>query len=203
MTFQNMTDIIEDNYTLYELIDPRTNELFYIGITNRSLQKRLTEHCKPSQYKKSPKKRTIIGSIKRDNLKVIIKPIFENLTLEEVLEYEYQMIWKLKAVGYNLANVSEGGNIFIQTKETKKKISLANTGRKWTEKQKHFFLKRKPTFKAVIVTNIETGIETKYNSLLEVEKDLKISKQQICNVLKKRCMTFKNKKFTARYEVSK
>ena len=143
------------NYKLYELINPIDNQVFYIGITcQKYLSARLKDHCCFKQWKLSPKKMTVIKSIKQKGLKPKINCLFDNLTKEEAEQLEIDLIDKMKILGYPLTNIAEGGNLIsleqrqkmsiaalnrpkrVLSQQHKDRIALANLGRKQSQETK-------------------------------------------------------------------
>lgn len=84
------------------------------------------------------------------------------------------------------------------SEETKKKVSLAQQGmiRSEETKKKMGLAKQKN----IIVTDIKTGIETKFNSINSAAEYFDIKRKNISEVLSGRNKTFKKKQYTARYE---
>jgi hypothetical protein len=120
--------------TIYTLEDPTTNEIKYVGVTIRTLRKRLYDHCS-NYYLKNLNHRTAtwIKSLKKNNLKPIIK-ILAEVSNENRYDEEVFYIELLKSWGFNLKNHTNGGSggctfkrkPFKHTEEVKKRISEAN-----------------------------------------------------------------------------
>jgi hypothetical protein len=119
---------------IYTLEDPITNEIKYVGVTIRSLKKRLYDHCSNYYLKNSNHKTaTWIKSLRVNNLKPIIKLL---AIVDDVDKYKKEIFYisLLKSLGFNLKNHTEGGSggVFVKrkptkhTEETKKRISNAN-----------------------------------------------------------------------------
>lgn len=81
--------------------------------------------------------------------------------------------------------VKRYNDVEIEAEETKKKISEAKKGK---------------NTKSIIVTEIKTGIETKFNSIEDASRFYKIGRTSISNTLCGRHKTFKNKQYTAKYK---
>ena len=63
--------------------------------------------------------------------------LFENLSKKEAEKIEIDLISIYKANDKNFGyNIASGGGVNIPTEETRRKISKANKGRKWTKEQK-------------------------------------------------------------------
>ena len=115
--------IIKRDFIVYKHIFP--NNKVYIGITQQEPRNRWKNGY---GYKKNSKVYNAIMKYGWENVKHII--LNDNLTKEEAEELEIKYIKSNKATekecGYNVAN---GGNYAgKQSEETKKKISLKNSG---------------------------------------------------------------------------
>jgi hypothetical protein len=117
-----------NNWYLYYLIDPRNEKPFYVGISSRDKDVRLTEHKRPKERTKNFLKYMKIREIKSAGLDVQIKIIEDNLTKQEAESKEITAIALLKAAGIVLTNISLGGNVYIPTPEVREKISAAKKG---------------------------------------------------------------------------
>ena len=174
------------NYKLYIHIFP--NKKVYIGITQQTLKNRWKNGY---GYKKNSRVYNAIMKYGWDNIEH--KLMYDDLTIEEAIELEIQYIMLYKSnnreYGYNIAN---GGNYKGKhSEETKKKISLKNSGvnnpmwdnhkkhKKFTEEGKkncsisHLGIKLSEEAKAKIskkVLCIETNIV--YKSIAEAERQL-------------------------------
>lgn len=117
-------------YTLYGLKRPDEDTIRYIGITCRSLSRRLSRHCSDSGY--NPHKDRWIS--KMSPLKPEIIPYAVELTYEEACDLEVFVIKELRSLGFDLLNISEGGDGF--SPEDRKRISEKLTGRIQSEETK-------------------------------------------------------------------
>lgn len=91
-------------YYVYEYIDPRNNKVFYVG---KGKGNRLTTHLRKSSLTKDTPKSKLIKEILNEGLSPIIQKVKENLTEEESLQYEMELI---KFYGKeNLTNETTGG----------------------------------------------------------------------------------------------
>ena len=120
---------MQNTVHIYGLIDPRTQELRYIGKTNKKPEKRLKEHleCRGQGHK--------INWIK-DILASGSTP--EIFVIEDVPEHEWQdserfWISYFRYIGSNLTNVGNGGYGGTTTPETRAKIGAAQRGMKRSE----------------------------------------------------------------------
>lgn len=121
-------DMIDIRYT-YALVDPRTFEIRYIGITKHS-DMRLTEHIRIAKNDTDSNihKRSWIKQL----LKLDLKPIFvilESCPIEDSSNSEIWWISLCKSLGFNLTNLTNGGDFppswegKKHSEETKKKQS--------------------------------------------------------------------------------
>ncbi len=117
---------------IYGLIDPRTQEIRYIGFTNKNIKDRLKSHLTKSSLKTNTHKNNWIKSLLKKNLK---PEIFQ---LQETNEKEWQFDeqWNIQyflSIGCNLTNGTAGGEGRLgsyPTKETREKMSLLKIGTK-------------------------------------------------------------------------
>jgi hypothetical protein len=124
-----------NNFQLYYLCEPDTDEVRYVGITKNGLKKRLSQHLsKPTNE--------IIGEwfnkLKINNKKPIIKEVGNYNSYDDLLISEYNEIKRLKDRGYNLFNVMDGGLVNpmlgrTHTDKVKQIISKKNTGKHRSE----------------------------------------------------------------------
>ncbi len=137
---------------VYALIDPRFNEIRYIGITTQSPNQRLIRHISEARH-----------SLRRDHrvnwikslLDIGIKPEFKiisDTTKENIFKEERKQITHFRNLGYRLTNSTDGGEGVLnpspetrakmsyharnKSLETRKKLSLAMTGKKHSQETK-------------------------------------------------------------------
>ena len=114
---------------IYALINPITDKVFYIGKTNRTLCRRLSEHLNFSKKENGYKNNTI-KKILKEGKKPIIK-LIEEVDLDNWAEREKFYINDYRDKGYNLCNITDGGepggNFLCKkhTEHTRLKMSLA------------------------------------------------------------------------------
>lgn len=125
--------MINIEYKIYKLIDPRNNLPRYIGLTFNSLKYRLKSHrCDKSRTHKC----NWIKSILKDGLTPKIEIIESNIYSHEMAcEREIYWISEYKKLGYDLTNATTGGktNTTIND-ETRLKMSLSQKERYKTYK---------------------------------------------------------------------
>lgn len=173
---------MEINYLLYGLYDPNDKNLKYVGITVRSLNERLNDHCKQPT---NPRMKKWIDNLKNENKRPKIELIKKYENYEELLISEKNEILKQRNNGIDLYNFSDGGDINpmfgkTHTKEAREKISKIQKNRKRTkeeidnlkEKNKLFWSndKNKIKYKGDIIT---IGEYKKILSKIMSDKDLK------------------------------
>lgn len=154
---------------IYVLIDPRNNQIKYLGKTNRELKVRFSAHLSD---KSNTKKTSWIKSLKSHNLKPIIKLI--DVVEDDWAFWEEYWIINLKILGFDLLNHTNGGEGmygFKMSDETRAKLSKAFKGKRHSEEWK----------KRIGATN---SIPIKVYTLDGIEKYLFDSATQACKELK-------------------
>mgnify|MGYP003395447333 CR=1 FL=1 len=110
------------NYTVYALHEDA--KIRYIGITKFPLEKRLREHFSDTYLSH---RTNWIKSMNKKGKEVIIKTIFTDLTKEEACLKEIYLIAKFRKEGFQLVNMSNGGEAFMSGRthsiETKLKMT--------------------------------------------------------------------------------
>lgn len=129
------TDSTNKLFSVYYLSSTRNEEVKYIGITYQPLKKRLQQHIRTiKRTNHLYKSRWIIKEL-RQGFSINIHLIYDNLILEEACRKEVEVIKDAKAQGYQLTNLTNGGegsNGLIVSKETRAKISIASKGNKYS-----------------------------------------------------------------------
>lgn len=209
-------------YILYELIDPVTNEIRYVGQTSMGLKRRLS--CHISKIEKTHKKYWI-NSLLSKNLKPIINEVKVCYSQEEVNLAEIELIDKYKKEGIKLTNLVSGGNVTSGYKFTEKQKEKMrgrkphNLGKKVSEKQreeiskslKEFFIlnpkkgipqssesKKKiaeKNSKKIALVDDDNNVIKFFNSIKEASIQLNLKESSICKVCKGERNSLFNKKF--------
>lgn len=152
---------------IYVLIDPRTEEIRYVGKTVNPY-KRFYKHY--SEHETNYKSRWIEQLRKLD-----LKPrmeIIEAVATENWQEREIYWIAELRAQGCRLTNVTTGGegcNGYVASEEARRKISARTKGRKLTDEQRRKLgiaskgrIAGSKNPRAVLTTEIVLEIRQKY-----------------------------------------
>jgi hypothetical protein len=186
-------------YYLTSSLEP--DYIFYVGYTKKTITQRLKAHHREMQYGLGGwKKNNWIKSVIKKGGKILVHLLLENLTLEEAKEKEKEFIKFFKKEGFNLKNLTEGGECYPNTVESiykrtrhavgkkyslgynhteehKEKMRILNTGKKMSNEaiEKTIKSQRKPVLQLDI-----TGLFIKEHvSLSEAERELNISKDNI------------------------
>lgn len=165
-------------HLIYKLLDPRTNEIRYIGRTKHTPSKRLYEHCTLRNLKSNTHKNHWIKQLISLNLRPLIE-IIEYVDVTQVFVREIYWIQFYKTNGYNLTNTSDGGDgsfgykmndesiqkslnsrringTLKRSDECKRRISLAQKGKKHPKEQTEYVanLIRKKIYQCDLKHNI-------------------------------------------------
>lgn len=170
-----------NQFNLYYLSCPTTNEIRYVGITTQPIKNRLLQHLrKPSNYlmKKWITSLTDIG------LTPNIKVIKECDSYEELLLSEINEIKKIKNDGGDLLNILDGGDInpmFGKSHSDKTKKIMSEKGKLRVGEKNNFYGKKHSEISKIKRRNTinenggcygENNSNYKYNIDVDVLKDL-------------------------------
>ena len=188
---------LEKSNVIYKLTFP--NGKVYIGQTIRSLHVRIYHHCKEVS---NTIKYNAINKYKSFKAEVLHQADINYLdTLEQIY------IAKYKSTDINFGyNLESGGSLNkIISNETKQKLRDINLGRKYSNETKLKMSKQRSgknnaRATSIIVTEIKTGIETRFDYILEAAGYYEIADATISKALRGLQKTFKKKQYTARYE---
>jgi len=134
---------MEAKVYIYSLKDPRDYSIKYIGKTD-NIDRRIKEHCQIHRNRISKKNSWIITLCRLGLFPVM--EVLEECSISDWVEKETYWIAYYKALGFDLKNMTSGGEsgyTRIHTEETKQKMSetrkkmLALFPRFHTEKTKH------------------------------------------------------------------
>lgn len=120
---------------IYGLIDPRNNQLRYIGKTKDCVS-RLKSHIRFAKKQKFTHCHVWLRQVMKENKLpelCVIEEVPENQSWQDAEKF-WISYWKY--LGANLTNIREGGdgpvNQYICSEETKQKIIQARTGKKFS-----------------------------------------------------------------------
>lgn len=138
-------------HLIYTLIDPKNNQVFYVGRTARSLHKRLQGHLQDGKNKKSSKGRKIASILARGELPLIVE-IDRATTIKEAIEKEAEWIFYYKRTGkvQNKASARTGGKVNAD-KHTSTSVPVANR----TKVHFHNLLPTCPSCGSIAVVKVE------------------------------------------------
>lgn len=118
------------SYEVYKITN-KVNGKIYIGITNKGAGNRFKQHLYETEHGSQFKIHRALRKYGKDNFSLEIIDFCNNA--EELKEKEKYYISKYNStddsVGYNMTEGGDGTFGRVQTEETKRKISEANTGR--------------------------------------------------------------------------
>lgn len=150
---------------IYALSDPRTGELRYVGKTTRSLESRLRAHVKDCHRYINHCAHWVLGLRKR-GLKPVAEVVEACATLEDLDDAERFWIEQLRALGFRLTNLADGGGgtVGVRPSDAQRvKISTQLGGR-----------------------SIQDHLGRIYLTKREAEVKLGVARQQITKVLRGR-----------------
>lgn len=110
---------------IYTLSCPITNEIRYVGITKNSLSKRFSQHL---VERRNNKRKSWFSSLERKGLlpKIeLLDEVEDDLWIDEEKFY----ISYFRFLGFNLVNMTEGGDRIEMTEEIRNKIRIKHLGK--------------------------------------------------------------------------
>jgi hypothetical protein len=177
MTSNEFTNKI---YFAYALIDPRNNNIKYIGVTSRKLEIRLKEHIINSRCLKVRESRTFKANWIRQLLKMNLTPKIKYLgqtTADKIDNLEIELIAHYKQF-CKLTNNSIGGKTVkgrIVTKEVREKQS-----------QRMLNIPNPARWVKVELENLVTGEKKVFNNYEEAAAYLEIKKDSLAQAARGR-----------------
>lgn len=114
---------MKNKYKIYGLIDPRDNKICYIGVTIRTLKKRIQEHNNPIDTNLS-KIAKLSRYLKNKNLQLNIILIDTAINKEEMYQKEIELIKHFRKINPKLKNIQDGGLITLNNKNSYKRASI-------------------------------------------------------------------------------
>lgn len=192
-----------NNYKIYSLNDPITNEIRYIGQTCQPLKTRLGEHLR--KLKNKTYKVNWIKSLIGNNLKPIIVLIEENLSKEDCNDLEIKYIRLYKELNPKLTNMTDGGEGSIgykhseetlaKLKEIRNKNNTLENRQKISESTKLYWLnadekrilenRNQPKAKKINQFDLNNNLIQTFSSLRQIERELGYFRFNILTNLKK------------------
>lgn len=118
--------------TIYALVDPRTNEVKYVGKTCQNINIRLSSHMRDRRPSKKTNWIKSLSALGMKPVPLILESINCSAEHKEWEESERFWISYLRFIGAKLTNLTDGGEGFhglIFTETHKKKIGDAHRGR--------------------------------------------------------------------------
>jgi group I intron endonuclease len=165
---------------IYKLIDPRNNEVRYVGKTI-NIKRRYKQHL---YDKRASHKSSWVQSLRTHKLKPVL----------EILEICNDNNWKEREVYWigqfnNLTNLKEGGGSdYIRTTsaETKQKIRLKHTGRKLSQNWKDNIKQSTKNKRKIVIDNII------YDSIMDAANSLNLVHSTVYRRVISKTDNFKN-----------
>ena len=162
-------------------------KVFYIGITKKSLAKRLNNHISNSNSNKNYYICNKIRKLKSENHKICIEKILSFDSKEEAFQAEQKYIAWCNFVGIKLSNSTKGGESgpskFGETNPAKRpevraKISLAKKGR---PRPDLVIRNAKLPKKSVLQYDLKLNFIQKFSSVREAAEKYNCAKSAISN----------------------
>lgn len=123
-------------FYVYEILNPLTQTVFYVGITSRTAELRYKEHIRETRTKiVNLEKVNEINNILSANLVPEVKIVFESLTKEEAIARETHLIdlYGRRKDGGILTNISKGGEHHTLSDEIKEQLSKNRKNKTYEE----------------------------------------------------------------------
>lgn len=185
---------------IYVLIDPRTDEVRYVGKAN-NVSERYKAHLNRAR-KHQIHKKNWIDLLKREGLKPIIQ-VIDEVPIEEWVFWEIYWVSQMKAWGFNLINYTLGGDGCTFGNQTSfKKGHKSWLGKNHSDETKrkiaeNNWQKGKPSFKRCKVNQYSLNGELikTWDSILEAEKHTGSSSTKIVSCCKGKRKTHNNFKW--------
>lgn len=163
--------------SIYGLLDPRTGDCFYVGKTKNKIEYRLQQHIVETS-KNNYNKYKVIQDIINAGYKPVIKELlvvddyFDSVLDCNVWEY-YEMFcikYVREELNQPLTNIAVGGNdLPLMTEDTKKKISINQTGIKNNFYGKRHSEETKNIIRDKVKVIYADAIKLREEKLLEME----------------------------------
>lgn len=110
---------------IYTLSCPITNNIRYVGVTKNTLSKRFSQHL---VERRTNKRRSWFDSLKKKGFLPTIE-LLDDVDDDKWIDEEKFYISYFRFLGFDLVNMTEGGDRIEMTKEIRLKISRGHTGK--------------------------------------------------------------------------
>lgn len=180
-------------HTIYRLIDPRDNFVFYVGQTVNP-KSRASDHNSTTKtaFKTNFRKAKITYEIKKAGLIPIFEIIYKNITNEEVDNLETGMISLHHLMGGYLTNISMGGRTktgitYPTSSKTKEKLSKIKTKFKILTKEfliEHYINQNKTFDQVAKENNCSLGLISRLCIKFKIKKEKPSSRRKSCLISK-------------------
>lgn len=179
---------------IYELRDPRDESKSprYVGMTSKSLEKRLFAHLQSYYLEAKTYKNNWIKTLLLENIKPTIHLIEEVEDWKYACEVEKYWIKEFRAQEYRLTNLTDGGDGvigYIMSEEAKLKLSKTLTGKVNSEKVRKLASLRwignnhgKNNCKKVIQYDLNMNKIKEYDSITIAANELSLKRYNISAV---------------------
>jgi hypothetical protein len=182
---------------IYALVDPTTCKVRYIGITTKSLERRLYKHIDESMYsKKMTHKVNWIKSLINNNRLPIIRKLAKVDSWKAALILERQLIGKYK-VSRKLTNVEDynEGGILGKKLTDEQRLEISKKTKAWYDKGNVA-----PSSKRLKYYDTNCNYLGDFKSITEASTILKFTNRNIRNVLRRKWGSYKGIIFTYYHE---
>lgn len=160
----------------------------YIGITSKSLEKRLNQHQQPFNLKSQTYKTNWIKSLLSNNIKLCAEIIDIVDSWEKACKKEIELISYYRNLNVGLTNTTAGGDGLLNMQfsdEAKLKISLKAKGRKLSFKRKsRDKIHDKNKMTPIACYDMNMNLIQKFDSQMDASRSIGIDQGSICRALK-------------------
>ena len=157
-------------YSIYELVDPRSNEVRYVGLTKFNLSKRLKEHVDKSKCKKR------LLHVNYWINSVLDNGLFPEIRLIEKTDdnlRECYWISEYRSRGYKLTNLTDGGEFGVR-------------GFHWTPSEDQLKLFKFKSNKHVFEFKLNGEFVIEWECISDYCREHNLGKSAITNSIKKK-----------------
>jgi hypothetical protein len=123
--------------TIYALVDPRTEEVRYVGKTYKGIENRKNQHVTHARYGYVGHKYAWIRILIDLGLEPLVIALEENVSIEDTKDREQHWVSYARKNGWPLTNMTSGGEGAPKiSSDTAKNISNALKGRSFSDSHK-------------------------------------------------------------------